>query len=105
MDKNNKHNILYFEAQSMKDLHSNMDEWQKDNEKRFLSMSVNKDGDNYCCIALTNPSEVTITNDELNVNLVGVNTSDDVYITAGTLSTFPVEVTNTVEVSGSVSVD
>ena len=105
MADNNKHNILYFEGQSMKDLHNNMDEWQKDNEKRFLSMSVNKDGDNYCCIALTNPSEVTITNDELNVNLVGVNTTDDVYITTGSFSTFPVEVTNTVEVSGSVSVD
>ena len=60
MSDNNKHNILYFEGQSMKDLHNNMDEWQKDNEKRFLSMSVNKDGDNYCCIALTNPSEVVI---------------------------------------------
>tara|TARA_B100000427_G_scaffold253592_1_gene217014 strand:+ start:268 stop:537 length:270 start_codon:yes stop_codon:yes gene_type:complete len=60
MSENNKHNILYFEGQSMKQLHSNMDEWQKDNEKRFLSMSVNKDGDNYCCIALTNPSEVVI---------------------------------------------
>ena len=62
MADNNKHNILYFEGQSMKDLHNNMDEWQKDNEKRFLSMSVNKDGDNYCCIALTNPSEVVIVN-------------------------------------------
>ena len=60
MTDNNKHNILYFESQSMRELHSNMDEWQKDNEKRFLSMSVNKDGDNYCCIALTNPSEVII---------------------------------------------
>ena len=58
MDENNKHNILYFEGQSMKQLHNNMDEWQKENEKRFLSMSVNKDGNNYCCIALTNPSEV-----------------------------------------------
>ena len=128
MAENNKHNILYFEGQSMKQLYINMDEWQKDNGKRFLSTSVNKDGDNYCCIALTNPSEVFITNDKLDVNiagmdsglrldvdiisnyadwqpLVGVNTTDDVYITSGSYSTFPVEVTNTVEVSGSVSVD
>ena len=104
MSDNNKHNILYFEGQSMKDLHNNMDEWQKDNEKRFLSMSVNKDGDNYCCIALTNPSEVTITNDELNVNLVGVNTKDDVNVTSR-YADLQVEVVNTVEVSGSVSVD
>ena len=60
MAENNKHNILYFEGQSMRELHNNMDEWQKENEKRFLSMSVNKDGDNYCCIALTNPSEVVV---------------------------------------------
>ena len=60
MAENNKHNMLYFEGQSMQELHNNMDEWQKKNEKRFLSMTVNKDGDNYCCIALTNPSEVII---------------------------------------------
>ena len=106
MDKNNKHNILYFEGQSMKQLHNNMDEWQKDNEKRFLSMSVNKDGDNYCCIALTNPSEVTITNDKLNVNIAGVTTTDELYVgTSGSYSVIPVEVKNTVDVKGSVSVD
>ena len=104
MDKNNKHNILYFEGQSMKQLHNNMDEWQKDNEKRFLSMSVNKDGDNYCCIALTNPSEVTITNDKLNVALVGVDTDDELYV-KNHYGSFAVEVSNTVDVSGSVSVD
>ena len=60
MADNNKHNILYFEGSSMRVLHNTMDEWQKENEKRFLSMSVNKDGDSYCCIALTNPSEVVI---------------------------------------------
>ena len=60
MADNNKHNILYFEGSSMRVLHNTMDEWQKENEKRFLSMSVNKDGETYCCIALTNPSEVLI---------------------------------------------
>ena len=60
MTDNNKHNILFFEGSSMRELHNTMDEWQKGNEKRFLSMSVNKDGNSYCCIALTNPSEVTI---------------------------------------------
>ena len=60
MTDNNKHNILYFEGSSMRELHNTMDEWQNENEKRFLSMSVNKDGESYCCIALTNPSEVII---------------------------------------------
>ncbi len=60
MTENNKRNILFFEASSMKALHSNMDDWQKDHKKRFLSISVNKDGDSFSCIALTNPSEVII---------------------------------------------
>ena len=60
MKDNNKRNILYFESNSMKDLHDNMNEWQIENEKRFLSMSINKDEGQYCCIALTNPTEVVI---------------------------------------------
>ena len=62
MTDNNKHNILYFESTTMKELHKSMDKWQKDNEKRYLSMSVEKDGDLFCCMALTNPSEVLVVN-------------------------------------------
>jgi hypothetical protein len=57
----NKHNILYFENPSMRGLHASLESWQNDNQKRFLSMSIHKDGNNFCCIALTNPSEVVIT--------------------------------------------
>ena len=60
MKDNNKRNILYFESNLMKDLHDNMNEWQVENKKRFLSMSINEDQGKYCCIALTNPSEVVI---------------------------------------------
>ena len=60
MSGNNKHNILYFEGSTMQELHKSMDKWQKDNEKRYLSMSVEKDGDLFCCLALTNPTEVDI---------------------------------------------
>ena len=59
IDKN-KRNLLYFEATSMRDLHQQMDQWQSENQKRFLSMSINKDGEEYCCIALTNPTEVIL---------------------------------------------
>jgi hypothetical protein len=38
-----------------------MEGWQHVNSKRLLSISIERDGDNYCCIALTNPSEVVIT--------------------------------------------
>lgn len=56
----NKRNLQYFEAPSMGQLFRAMQAWQVDNEKRFLSISIEKDADNFCCIGLTNPSEVVI---------------------------------------------
>jgi len=60
MSDNNKHNLVYFESRSVRALYEQMDDWQKTNHKRLLSVSVQKDADMFCCIALTNPSEVTI---------------------------------------------
>lgn len=40
MSDGNKHNLLYFES---------------------ASTSIQRDGENYCCVALTNPTEVVIT--------------------------------------------
>ena len=57
---NNKQNIYYFEGSSMRSLHDTMDVWQKEHGKRFLSMSINKEGGSFNCIALTNPTEVII---------------------------------------------
>ena len=57
---NNKKNILWFRATSMKNLYKKMENWQEENEKRFLSFSIEKENSNYACIALTNPSEVTL---------------------------------------------
>ena len=57
---NNNRNILYFASSTMEALYKKMDDWQEENQKRLLSMSIQKDVDEYCCIALTNPSEVVI---------------------------------------------
>ncbi len=57
---NNNRNILYFASSTMQALYKKMDDWQEENQKRLLSMSIQKDADEYCCIALTNPSEVVI---------------------------------------------
>ena len=38
-----------------------MQTWQAENTKRLLSLSVQEDEDKFCCIALTNPIEVVIT--------------------------------------------
>jgi len=57
----NKHNTLYFESSSMRELYNCIQIWQNQNKKRLLSISIQKDGDNFCCIALTNPTEVVIT--------------------------------------------
>ena len=62
MTESNKRNLLYFEAPTMRQLYQDMEKWQHEHEKRLLSMSINKDGDLYCCIALTNPSEVVLVN-------------------------------------------
>jgi hypothetical protein len=61
MSDANKRNLLYFENPSMRGLYACMEEWQQANNRRLLSISVQQDGGNYCCIALTNPTEVVIT--------------------------------------------
>jgi hypothetical protein len=38
-----------------------MEEWQRINHRRLLSISIEKEEGTYCCIALTNPTEVVIT--------------------------------------------
>jgi hypothetical protein len=61
MSDTNKRNLIYFESSSMRGLYDCMDEWQQANNRRLLSVAVQQDGGNYCCIALTNPTEVVIT--------------------------------------------
>ena len=56
----NKRNLHYFEAPSMRELYASLDAWQVEHRKRLLSLNVERDGDGFCCIALTNPTEVII---------------------------------------------
>lgn len=67
MPDDNKHNIQYFESSSMYDLYNILTNWQKDNRKRLLSVNIQKDMDKFCCIALTNPTEVVLTDESGNV--------------------------------------
>ena len=62
MSVENKQNLQFFEATSMKGLYNNMQEWQVKNEKRLLSTDIQRDGDMFTCIALTNPTEVVLCN-------------------------------------------
>lgn len=62
MSDENKHNLLYFEGDSMRGLYETMEEWQKTHHKRLLSTNIQKDGEKFCCIALSNPTEVVIVN-------------------------------------------
>jgi hypothetical protein len=59
-NKQNKRNLLYFESPTMHGLYECMEKWQEKNSKRFLSISVQLDGGKFCCLALTNPTEVVI---------------------------------------------
>jgi hypothetical protein len=56
----NKLNLLYFQAPSMNELFVQMQDWQAQNRKRLQSVNVQRDGYDFCCIALTNPAEVII---------------------------------------------
>ena len=60
MNDPNKRNLQYFENASMKGLYGDMEDWQNTNQKRLLSTSIQKDDDMFCCVALSNPSEVII---------------------------------------------
>ena len=46
----------------MRGLFDDMQEWQGINQKRLLSNQIQKDGDLFTCIALTNPTEVVLCN-------------------------------------------
>lgn len=59
MDEN-KRNLQYFEAESMAELFDTLQVWQHEKEKRFLSLDIQNDHGKFCCIALTNPTEVLI---------------------------------------------
>lgn len=62
MSDENKQNLQYFAAASMRKLYDQMQAWQRTNKKRFLSASIHQDGGEFCCIALTNPTEVVLAN-------------------------------------------
>ena len=64
MVADNRRNLLYFESSSMNGLYHAMQEWQSEHNKRFLSISTQIDDGKFCCIGLTNPTEVVITNDD-----------------------------------------
>jgi len=60
MNDPNKRNLQYFKNASMDGLYADMENWQSTNQKRLMSTSIQKDGDMFCCVALSNPSEVVI---------------------------------------------
>ena len=60
MDDNNKNNLHFFAADSMRELHQQLLKWQAENQKRFLSLEIQQDEGQFCCLALTNPTEVVI---------------------------------------------
>jgi len=60
MPNENKSNLQFFEAASMRELYGCMRDWQDINQKRLLSMCIQEDNGKFCCITLTNPSEVVI---------------------------------------------
>ena len=61
----NKTNLVYFECSSMRALYDAMRNWQDTNHKDFLSLSIQQDNGNFCCIALTHPFDLVQQTQEL----------------------------------------
>ena len=60
MSDDNKENLFFFIEPSMLALYQTLQRWQSTHKKRFLSLSIQREGDSVACLALTNPSEVVI---------------------------------------------
>ena len=69
----------YFESATMKGLFQTMQEWQQTNHKRLLSTNIQRDEGKFCCIALTNPTEVVIF-DGSGSNYAGVSSIGALYV-------------------------
>jgi hypothetical protein len=80
MSDENKRNLQFFEACSMRELYDGMQAWQDANQKRLLSVSIQEDGGKFCCIALINPSEVVITSSDGNRH-AEVSNDGNLYVT------------------------
>ncbi len=76
MLNDNKNNLVYFESSTMKGLYEIMENWQKNYKKRLLSTNIQKDKGKFCCIALTNPTEVII----MDGNGSGAGVSSDGFL-------------------------
>lgn len=61
MANENKSNLRFFEAQSMRELYDGMRKWEDAENVRLLSVNIHQDSGKFCCIALTSPTEVVIT--------------------------------------------
>lgn len=79
MSDDNKKNLIYFESASMKGLYTKMEKWQETNQKRLMSTHVQKDKGKFCCIALSNPMEVVIT-DRPGIRSVDVSTDGCLFV-------------------------
>lgn len=80
MSDENKHNVLYFESSSMRGLYECIENWQNTNHKRFLSISIERDGGSFCCIALTNPTEVMIVDARGGSRVARVSTEGELIV-------------------------
>ena len=87
MSNQNECNIQYFEAKSMRGLFDLIQEWEDENDKRTLSLSVEKDKGFFCCIALTSvdPREVLIfgihhDDDTLEFEPLGIKVDDEGHL-------------------------
>ncbi len=51
--KESNSTFFYFESSTMRGLYDSLETWQKTNQKRILSLSIQQDHENFCCIVLS----------------------------------------------------
>ena len=82
---NNKKNLQYFENKTTRGLYEDIQTWQEDNQERLLSTEIMKDVDMFACIALTNPTEVMLVDndgDPLGTKIIGPYNRSVLEVTA-----------------------
>lgn len=68
-------NLVYFENATMHGLYNDIEAWQGVHKKQMLSLSIQRERDLYCCIALTGPCEVVIVSGDGSGHRADVNSN------------------------------
>lgn len=59
--KENESSLFYFESSTMQGLYDSLETWQNTTQRRIVSLSIQQDRENFCCIVLSHPQKLAQT--------------------------------------------